>query len=172
MVATAASVAVALAVLFVVLPSRGQHSASKTSQTIVSVVVTAPPVAAGSPAIAEDTNAPPEAVSTGLSEPQQPVQAATTRSAPARRLPAATLPDAAVAAILPDAEASAQPAVVDAASVETSTPALVQSAPYGKLNANSSSRLDFRVQGWFCHDASGGEIFVSAGAPLPGGVSC
>jgi hypothetical protein len=51
-------------------------------------------------------------------------------------------------------------------------PALVQSASFGEVQANSSSRLNFRVQGWFCHDRTGGEVFVSAGAPLPSGVSC
>ncbi|HTE87243.1 MAG TPA: hypothetical protein VK821_21245 [Dehalococcoidia bacterium] len=187
--ATAATVAVALAVLFAALPSRGQHSASKPSvskpiETIVSEVVTAPPVQPESPAIADESTPPEEAVSTAQSEPsetvavRQPVQFATNRSAPALQSRAAIRPAEAVAASRPEpdvpvqAAMAAQPEVEAAAAVGASTPALVQSSPHGRVNANSNSRLDFRVQGWFCHDSSGGEIFISAGAPLPTGVNC
>jgi hypothetical protein len=95
-----------------------------------------------------------------------PAPAAAARNRQADYVPAA--PDEVSAA---DTDAASPPAA-NVAAEAAPAPALVQSASFGKVQANSSSRLKFRVQGWFCHDSTGGEVFVSAGAPLPSGVSC
>jgi hypothetical protein len=52
-----------------------------------------------------------------------------------------------------------------------SAPALVESSPFGRVQPGGA-RADSHVQGWFCHDTSGGEVFIPVGAPLPAGVSC
>jgi hypothetical protein len=50
--------------------------------------------------------------------------------------------------------------------VAAPNPPAVLSSPYG------GSRVALRVPGWYCSDASGGQVFVAAGSPLPDGVSC
>jgi hypothetical protein len=70
------------------------------------------------------------------------------------------------------ADPSAAPAIIAGTDPSPSAPALVQSSSFGRVAANGNSRADSHVQGWFCRDTTGGEVFVPAGAPLPAGVAC
>lgn len=194
--AAAAAVVVVALGAFVLLasPLRGQHQSALQARASVTQPVSpaanqsnapaaAPTdaVSVDAPAAAADDTSADVPADDAAAAPQAPAPIILARSAPILRsasaAPAATVRTRQAAFVPPasdepnaaDADVAPPPAADVAAA---SAPALVQSTSYGKVQANSSSRLDFRVQGWFCHDSSGGEVFVSAGAPLPGGVSC
>jgi hypothetical protein len=187
---SAAVVAVALAgFVFLASPFRSEQHVAAPLQAAaaqsqpVAAESSPPETVAADPApsadIAERSDTP---VDVSAPEPQPPA-VLTARAAAPQRTTANTAPSfsarSAVAvpaepaeAYTNDSQIAEQPAVDAIEAAAPITPALVQSSSYGKIQANSNSRLDFRVQGWFCSDASGGQVFVSAGAPLPSGVSC
>jgi hypothetical protein len=192
---SATVVVVAIAgLLFVASALRSQHHApapvqATTSQPQPVTVALSPPAAVAAPSkdVAEQSGTPVDAVAP---EPQAPaftarpavVQSTATFSpsgfsvisaAIVPAVPAETYTDDTQVAVQPAADATEAAAPTAPSLIEPSlvAPSLVQASSYGRIQATSSSRLNFRVQGWFCSDASGGQVFVPAGAPLPSGVN-
>jgi hypothetical protein len=158
-----------------------QIDASKASDATIGGLLTPAPASASpadeqSPAPVESP--PPGAVMTAIAPAPPPVRVVAAPRAPARPIayyqpPAAPSVETVAAPEAPADQTATAPD--EAASVEESPPVVVSaprtppvllSAPFG------GQRVSLRVPGWYCSDTSGGQIFVTAGTPLPPGVSC
>ncbi|HTE84350.1 MAG TPA: hypothetical protein VK821_06440 [Dehalococcoidia bacterium] len=191
LVAAPAALVATFALVMAVLPSPGRHrEVAPPPSALYQVPAQAPaapaeapqprPPGARSPAAIEppEVAAPASEEPAGAPEPVAPRQRAA--PPPVRRPVAVTRSTADLArrtpAFAPPAQAAANPPATQQAAavagpapiVSHSAPSPAQSSQYGKTMA----RPAFRIPGRYCRDASGGEIYVSAGAPLPGGASC
>jgi hypothetical protein len=152
-------------------PSAPQDAASQVAASPVASPPDANPPAPAAAAPVTAAPAPPvvEARSALTAEPAVPPFAAAPLDGGGAVAVDQPAPAGPAPAVAPDT--SSAPTLIGGGDPPAAAPSLVESSPFGRVQPNGA-RADSHVQGWFCHDASGGEVFIPVGAPLPAGVTC